>query len=123
MVILQAGNPPKETKMADVISIDIVDFKKEMKRVEEEMARLGSLEIDKRIDYATTTLRTVTPVDTGKARSGWKNTKKYDNYGFTEGAIINDVEYIDILNNGHSKQAPKYFIEQVLMKIGILTPE
>jgi hypothetical protein len=109
--------------MTNSVSIDIVDFKKEMKRVEEEMAQLASLEIDKRIDYATNTLRVVTPVDTGKARSGWKNTKKYDEYGFTEGSIINDVDYIDVLNKGHSKQAPRYFIEQVLSKIGIITPE
>lgn len=109
--------------MSEFISIDIVDFKKEMKRVEEEMARVGSLELDKQIDYATKTLKIVTPVDTGKARSGWRNKKRYDKFGFTEGEIINDVEYIDRLNQGHSKQAPKYFIEQVLTKIGILTPE
>ena len=104
------------------VSLDIVNFKKEMKRVEQEVAKLGNIEIEERIDYATETLRQVTPVDTGKARSGWYNEKYKDFNGNLEASIINEVEYIDRLNKGHSKQAPKYFIEQVLVKIGILTP-
>lgn len=104
------------------ISLEIVNFEKEMKRVEAEVERLGSLEIDKRIDYATETLKQVTPVDTGEARSGWYNVKKDGPFN-EAGRIINEVEHIVYLNNGHSRQAPKYFIEQVLTKIGILTPD
>jgi len=105
------------------LSLDIVDFKKEMKRVEKEVIKLGKMDIIERIDYATETLKVVTPVDTGKARSGWRN-EKYDLNSNSDdvGAIINEVEYIGVLNKGHSRQAPKYFIEQVLSRIGILTP-
>lgn len=121
MEILRVGNlnggGPKMK-----VSLDIVDFKKEMKRVEQEVLELGNIEIEERVDYATETLRQVTPVDTGKARSGWYNEKYKDYAGNSEASIINEVDYIDVLNNGHSKQAPKYFIEQVLIKIGILTP-
>ena len=120
MEILLVGNLIGEAQMK--VSLDVTDFKKEMKRVEEEVARLGSIEIEKRIDYATDTLKIVTPVDTGRARKGWYNEKYKNRDGYLEASIINEVEYIDRLNKGHSKQAPKYFIEQVLVRIGILTP-
>jgi len=101
--------------------MEVVNFKKEMRRIEKEVSEISNFQIEERIDYATDTLKVVTPVDTGRARLGWKNTKTYDSYGFRGGTILNRVEYIDVLNNGHSKQAPKYFIEQVLIKIGIIT--
>lgn len=109
--------------MADTITFDVADFQKELKRVEEEVKSFANFEIEERIDYSVETLRIVTPVDTGEARSGWKSKKFRDVYGFAGGSILNEVEHIVYLNNGHSKQAPRYFIEQVLTKIGILTPE
>jgi hypothetical protein len=75
------------------------------------------------MDFATETLRVVTPVDTGEARSGWKNTKNKSLLNNEPGFISNEVEHIVYLNNGHSRQAPKFFIEQVLSKIGILTSD
>lgn len=104
------------------ISLEVVNFKQELKRIEEEVYLLANQEISDRIDYATEQLRIVTPVDTGKARSGWYNEKTLELDGTDGGFIINEVEYIDVLNNGHSKQAPKYFIEQVLIQIGLITP-
>lgn len=97
--------------MADKISLEVVNFKEELKRIEEEVFLQGNMAIHDRIDYATEQLKIVTPVDTGKARKGWYNKKNYTIYGTAAGEINNDVEYIEILNQGHSKQAPKYFIE------------
>jgi hypothetical protein len=108
--------------MSVKVSFEIVNFEKELKRVEREVKSIANNNIAKKIDFATDTLRIVTPVDTGKARSGWKSRKYFNKNKFSEGSIINDVEYISILNNGHSRQAPKFFIEQVLTKIGILIP-
>ena len=113
----------KERKMADTIRIDIVNFRKEMRRVREELKSLASMEIEEKMDYSVDTLQIVTPVDTGEARSGWKSKKFSDQHGFSGGSILNPVEHIVQLNNGSSRQAPRYFIEQVLTKIGILTPE
>jgi len=106
------------------ISLEVVNFDRELKRIEEEIRQLSNIEIEERIDYATDQLRIVTPVDTGKARKGWFNRKFKNvlNRRFSEGVIENPVEYVPALNQGHSKQAPRYFIEQVLSKIGILTP-
>jgi len=106
------------------ITFDVVDFEKELERVKKEINLLAFEDIEDRVNYATNTLRIVTPVDTGEARLGWdsKLTKNKDNE-LINGSIFNDVEHVSYLNNGHSKQAPKYFIEQVLVTIGILTPK
>lgn len=58
------------------------------------------------INKAVGALKEATPVDTGNARDGWR----YEN-----SAIVNDVEYIDRLNQGTSQQAPAHFIERTLL--------
>lgn len=121
-MILLIGNLILGEKMSAKISLELVNFKREMRRVEREVKRLANSELEDKIKYATRTLRVVTPVDTGEARAGWTSSYRKDFDGFVDGKIVNKVEHIDILNRGHSKQAPKYFIERVLMTIGILTP-
>lgn len=59
-----------------------------------------------RIPSLVAALRAATPVDTGNARDGWKSS------GST---IYNEVDYIDNLNSGSSKQAPTRFIEKTLL--------
>lgn len=54
-----------------------------------------------------------TPVDTGLARDSWKL-----DIGSGKAVISNDVEYIESLNNGHSKQAPSHFVESTALKYG-----
>jgi hypothetical protein len=66
----------------------------------------------KTIQELLDTLRETTPVDTGRARDGWY---------FTGSSIRNDVEYIDELNQGTSRQAPAHFIEKaVLAQKGVI---
>ena len=58
-------------------------------------------------------LREATPKDTGAAAAGWR----------TEGkTIVNDVEYISQLNEGHSKQAPAHFVESTVLQAGGVHP-
>jgi hypothetical protein len=104
------------------VSLDVVNFEKELRRVEREVKQLANKDIKTKVDYATKTLKVVTPVDTGEARAGWEDKTFYASDGYLDGTISNDVEHIEYLNNGHSKQAPRYFIEQVLTKVGVLTP-
>lgn len=106
----------------NLVSLEVVNFRQEMKRIEQEVLALSNAEIDVKIDYATEQLRRVTPVDTGEARSGWSNQKFKELDGTSAGVIQNPVEHIVYLNNGHSKQAPQYFIEQVLLTVGLITP-
>ena len=58
----------------------------------------------------TRDLKEATPIDTGQARDGWY---------YTSNSIENDVEYIDELNSGSSRQAPPHFIERTVLRKGI----
>jgi hypothetical protein len=109
-------------KKEPIVSLRVINWKKEFARIEREVEKRANFDIRQRIDFATSTLRRVTPVDTGRARRGWNSFKYYDRNGFLGATISNRVPYIVRLNKGHSRQAPKFFIEQVLMTIGILTP-
>lgn len=108
--------------MASKISLEIVNFKQELARVEREVQQIANNDIKSKVDFAVKTLRVVTPVDTGEARSGWEDRTYMGFDGYLDGTILNKVEHIEYLNRGHSKQAPSYFIEQVLIKIGIIKP-
>jgi hypothetical protein len=49
-----------------------------------------------------------TPVDTGRAQRGWRR-KKQD--------VLNNVEYITYLEDGHSKQAPSGIARPTIKEI------
>jgi hypothetical protein len=107
----------------NLVSLEIVDFRREIERIEREVKELANEEIEELIHYGTAQLKVVTPVDEGTARMGWFDEIERNRYGgFSGGNIINEVPYIGRLNAGWSKQAPSYFIEQTLVKIGIITP-
>ena len=61
-------------------------------------------------------LRKSTPIDTGEARDGWEMERAVSVDDIAR--ITNDVEHIVYLNDGHSQQAPRYFVEQVLLRLG-----
>lgn len=50
-----------------------------------------------------------TPIDTGKARRGWKKRTSSKS-----GEIRNRVPYIEKLEDGYSRQAPNGFVKQAL---------
>lgn len=107
-----------------LVSLEIVNFEQEMRRIEAEIIEKANDEIDDLVRYGTRQLKIVTPVDTGKARKGWDYELNMTRRGKLRSAtIFNPVEYIDVLNKGHSKQAPIFFIEQVLSTIGLITPD
>jgi hypothetical protein len=108
--------------MSSKISLEIVNFKQELARVEREVQQLANVDIKKKVTFAVETLKVVTPVDTGEARSGWEDRTYMGLDGYLDGTILNRVEHVEYLNRGHSQQAPSFFIEQVLIKVGVLTP-
>jgi len=111
--------------MANTISLEVVNFDKELERIEKEVLELADRGLYETVNYATDQLRVVTPVDTGEARRGWRNNNSTlkSIAGLERVATIsNDVEHIVYLNQGNSKQAPRFFIEQVLSTIGLITP-
>jgi hypothetical protein len=76
-----------------------IDFKAELAKRSQTILERESLKL---IDA----LKEATPVDTGRAREGWK---------LQDNKIVNEVEYIEELNAGSSKQAPSHFIERTLL--------
>jgi hypothetical protein len=60
----------------------------------------------------TKELRSRTPIDTGKARRGWR-----EHISRRKATVKNKVEYISALEDGHSKQAPQGFVNQSINKI------
>ena len=57
-------------------------------------------------------IRDTTPIRTGRARRGWQKRKSIGTGSFQ--VIENKVPYVIYLNEGHSRQAPKGYIEQQL---------
>jgi hypothetical protein len=58
-------------------------------------------------------LKEATPVDTGTARDGWKIDGRN---------IVNNVNYISVLNDGTSRQAPAHFIEKTVLNNSNVKP-
>jgi hypothetical protein len=71
-------------------------------------------EFAQRVLLAVKALKAATPRDTGRASKGWSSTLTQAQVA----QIRNDVPYIGILNEGHSQQAPSYFVEQTLHRLG-----
>jgi hypothetical protein len=63
-------------------------------------------------------LEEATPVDTGLAKASWTEEIHTQNDGKKVAILRNSVPYIQRLNMGSSKQAPKYFIERIALKYG-----
>ena len=86
--------------------IKIYGVKNTIKRIRKESAKAVRLQQKRETVKLVRGLKQSTPVDTGKARAGWK----------IEGRrIINRVSYLTYLNKGSSKQAPSNFIESAVL--------
>jgi hypothetical protein len=86
----------------------------ELSRVKAEMGEVSDKNLREASSLLINELREKTPVDTGYAQSRWS----LDSVKADEFRIGNDAEYIEQLNKGHSKQAPKFFIEETALKYG-----
>jgi hypothetical protein len=96
-----------------MIKIKLVDVKKAFQdlklQVDSEVEKQSSV-INKKL---LAELKEETPVDTGNARDSWEIRKINS---VTE--IRNTTDYIQYLNQGSSKQAPRYFVERTALKYG-----
>lgn len=94
-----------------------IDFSDLTKNIKKDIA----LTEKQLVDYVVKTTLDVqrdlilaTPVDEGTARRGWGATTPTKPY--ESGAVENNVAYIGALNDGHSKQAPANFVENVVAR-------
>lgn len=77
-------------------------------------------DFDKYADAFLRNIRALTPIDTGKARRGWKKTyrKQYEKGGVQKQYTVveNAVPYVQFLEQGHSKQAPDGMIDPAIKR-------
>jgi hypothetical protein len=86
------------------------------KIVDRELNNQINIEIPKIATVVSNALTQATPKDTGEASQGWTVVYNLPENSFS---LDNQVEHIGVLNTGHSKQAPAYFIERVVLNFGI----
>jgi hypothetical protein len=68
--------------------------------------------VEKLADEILVDARSYTPIKTGRARNNWRKTVTKDNF-----EVINRVPYIERLEAGASKQAPKGIIGPTLTSV------
>jgi hypothetical protein len=120
------------------LTIKLKNVEKEFLAKNQELTQFVNTAMRARAFQALGDLKSVTPVDTGRARNSWtlttapydfKNALEESNAGLSlellkppsqireeKLYITNGVDYIDKLNAGSSKQAPARFIESTITK-------
>jgi len=118
------------------LNIQVKNVEKEFKRVKFERENITRKQFSKKIIRLFQDLRSSTPVLTGRARDSWNaslNSNDKIDAGNGQTSILphsilstmqiddplyisNGVPYIQHLNNGSSKQAPKRFIEKAILR-------
>ena len=88
----------------------------ELDRIRQEFRRRSGRRIRRDADALLDRLRDTTPVDTGRARAGWRATTARYSRGEWRLTIENDVPYIVQLNMGSSRQAPRRFVETAALR-------
>ena len=86
--------------------VDILGINKAMTALSEEIKAV----IDEHANFIKSTVTSKTPKRSGNARRNWKKSKS-DGTGFE---VENRVPYIERLEAGYSKQAPRGFVNQTL---------
>lgn len=71
--------------------------------------------IDELLEDIRDDIKTLTPVDTGRARKGWRYTPRY-RYKYSGTIIYNSVPYIVFLDKGSSRQNRKGIVQPAINK-------
>lgn len=77
-------------------------------KVGEEIEKIVKKEIEFLADTYQSEVKKRTPIDTGRARRGWSKRSATGN----NKEIRNKIPYIERLEGGYSKQAPRGFVNQ-----------
>jgi hypothetical protein len=94
--------------MAILVSISDKDFE----NIIDSLSQLADDYQDLIAEKAHALIRDTTPIRSGRARRGWNKRRSYGTGSVR--VIENKVPYVIYLNEGHSRQAPKGYIEQQL---------
>ena len=91
-----------------MLTISVQGTRRSMRSLEREKEKLMTRVID---DIKTVAVQK-TPIDQGQARRGWRLES-----AFREKRVVNRVPYIDLLEKGRSKQAPKGILGPTVREI------
>jgi hypothetical protein len=95
------------------MGIKVSGLERTIKGLDRQLRNEVGAKLDISLEKMRILLADATPVDTGRARDGWRVDGKN---------LVNDVEYISALNEGHSPQAPSHYIEITLLHVEGVTP-
>ena len=73
--------------------------------------------VDSIFEEINNQVRALTPIRTGRARSGWRKVVGKYRIGDSGVIIENPISYIGILDQGSSKQAPNGIVKPVLTRV------
>ena len=99
-------------------NIKVQNLKSEFNKLENDLKTEAATKSDELMVKALYDLKNATPKDSGFAADSWyfENEGKDLLTGYENYSLVNSVPYIETLNNGSSRQAPKRFIEKTLFK-------
>jgi hypothetical protein len=81
-----------------MLQLSVRGIDKVMDGLEKEKDRI----VDQIAEDSLDLIKSKTPIDKGQARDGWRRENVKDGFN-----IVNRVPYIDLLEKGRSKQAPR----------------
>ena len=88
------------------------------KQVIKDLGREASEDFGALLTEFVKTLKANTPIKTGRARSGWREQNQpHIGQGQSTIAVVNEVPYIEPLDQGHSRQAPAGIVQPSLDKV------
>ena len=93
--------------------VKVLGVQKTIKELNNKVSKTIKKSVEAEVRSIVSDLKAATPVDTGRARDWWNSDSK---------SIYNEVEYIDKLNAGSSRQAPSFFVESTILSHGSVTP-
>ena len=88
------------------------DPKKVMKNLKEDIEE----DLDSLTDYFLQQLKAHTPVQSGRAKRGWRKANSPDISKGKEALVVNRVPYIGELDAGKSRQAPNGIVAPAMKK-------
>lgn len=102
------------------LKVEIRNLEKEFEKINNEALNKIEEKLAEKVELLLHNLKAATPVDTGRARASWVIVRNLERQNKKEKifTIMNNVPYIENLNNGSSKQAPRHFIEKVALESG-----
>lgn len=93
-----------------MIKISLTGIETEFEKIKKAFNSKSKSIVKEKANKIVKDLKAATPVDTGFARDHWVVNENNE--------IVNTAPYIENLNAGSSKQAPKYFVEKTCLEHG-----